>query len=797
MKLMKIFVVLLVFFALTAFLNFQAYAIEIIATPQKNPFAPNDWIEILLEIDGYQGGPIDWIAAKPDGTTVSGQFSSLSGEQKMHSISRTAFDNQFGEWIIKYQYKTLSKSVAANVEPLILELKSDKKTYLPEDTAKFEIFTNYFEPKASLAESYHIEIHNADDVIASHIDDSSLKAYQESTIYNFEIGELIKNNPFGDYKIIVEYFNTRSELPFSVKSENTKSTIFIGTNKIQYKAGEIVEVQLIFSDLVSSNVVLTITDPKGIISTRTFPIEQSLTRVILDDISTLSPGTYTIEAQYGGNKGTKKFFVEFDDEKNSNKEIELNISLEKLNFRPGEIIAAQIQTRQLLADNINYWLEDPNGKPGIKINIPMSSGNLVIPYSIPKDSILGPWKFYINYAGAERYSIFFVEGKPVEQEQILTTQKYEGPEVLLTIGETISLNNPQGISIDSNNDIYLVDSGNFQIKKFDSNGRLADSWGSFGSQEGQFKNPTGIFVDSNYIHVVDTGNSRIQTFEKDGKFVRAWGNSGISIQSLVQPLSLSRDSTGNFFVSDGVLNKISKYDENGNYVGEIESLLTSSAKFSSSNDIISDGNDNFYIVVSKDDRILEFNSNGHFVTSFGSEGEDNGKFQQPSAIAVDKMGNLYIGDSGNSRIQVFDANHKFKTKWGSLGNGLGQFNKISEIAVDSDGNIFVVDSQNSKIQKFASLEQKPELKIPDWIKNNAQWWNDGTISDSDFASGIEFMIKEKIIEIPNLQKSTEISEEKIPQWVKNNAGWWSEGLISDKEFANGIEFLVKNGIIQI
>ena len=106
------------------------------------------------------------------------------------------------------------------------------------------------------------------------------------------------------------------------------------------------------------------------------------------------------------------------------------------------------------------------------------------------------------------------------------------------------------------------------------------SWGSFGSGEGQFKNPTGILVDSKYVHVADTDNSRIQTFDKDGNFIRSWGKSGISSQSLKSPVSISTDSSGNFLISDSSLDKILKYDSDGGYAGQIESLLTASAKIS-------------------------------------------------------------------------------------------------------------------------------------------------------------------------------------------------------------------------
>ena len=89
-----------------------------------------------------------------------------------------------------------------------------------------------------------------------------------------------------------------------------------------------------------------------------------------------------------------------------------------------------------------------------------------------------------------------------------------------------------------------------------------------------------------------------------------------------------------------------------------------------------------------------------------------------------------------------------------------------------------------------------DVLIPDWIRNNAHWWIEEQINDDDFETGLEFMIKEKIILIPNLVPS-DSSEAQIPDWVKNTTRWWADGLISDQEFANGIKFLVISGIIQV
>jgi len=98
----------------------------------------------------------------------------------------------------------------------------------------------------------------------------------------------------------------------------------------------------------------------------------------------------------------------------------------------------------------------------------------------------------------------------------------------------------------------------------------------------------------------------------------------------------------------------------------------------------------------------------------------------------------------------------------------------------------------------ASLAQDA---IPSWIKNNAGWWADDKIDDFTFAQGIGFLIKNKIIQINDLPTTSdgEIAIENdiaIPPWIKNNAGWWADDKISDSDFLSGIKFLVETNIIQ-
>ena len=89
-----------------------------------------------------------------------------------------------------------------------------------------------------------------------------------------------------------------------------------------------------------------------------------------------------------------------------------------------------------------------------------------------------------------------------------------------------------------------------------------------------------------------------------------------------------------------------------------------------------------------------------------------------------------------------------------------------------------------------------EIIIPNWIKNNAGWWADGLIKDADFVLGIQYLINEEIMTIPQTQ-SGQSSQQPIPNWIKNNAGWWADGLIEDAEFVSGLQYLITNGIIHV
>ena len=107
------------------------------------------------------------------------------------------------------------------------------------------------------------------------------------------------------------------------------------------------------------------------------------------------------------------------------------------------------------------------------------------------------------------------------------------------------------------------------------------------------------------------------------------------------------------------------------------------------------------------------------------------------------------------------------------------------------------DSQFPHDSIYNILGYGDPVTVPDWIRNNAEWWAIGEITDSDFISGIEFMLENNIIMISNISSSGDVSTEEIPIWVRNNAHWWSQNLISEDEFVNSLKFLIQEKVIII
>jgi len=113
------------------------------------------------------------------------------------------------------------------------------------------------------------------------------------------------------------------------------------------------------------------------------------------------------------------------------------------------------------------------------------------------------------------------------------------------------------------------------------------------------------------------------------------------------------------------------------------------------------------------------------------------------------------------------------------------------------------DRINEIVGSFKFLEEHEvrghfqKANIPDWVRNNADWWSDGIISDTEFTQGLQYLINEKIIIVPKTTLENTSQTNEIPSWVKKSAGWWADGLVGDDSFIEGIQYMIKEGIIKL
>ena len=115
--------------------------------------------------------------------------------------------------------------------------------------------------------------------------------------------------------------------------------------------------------------------------------------------------------------------------------------------------------------------------------------------------------------------------------------------------------NLNGVDVDKFGNVYIGDSGNYKLKKFDSEGRLITQWGSPGPGNGQFINKIcSVKVDdSGDVYVFDldfekSKNNRIQKFTSYGQFIGTLERKTPDADKIRYPVDLATDDKGNVLV---------------------------------------------------------------------------------------------------------------------------------------------------------------------------------------------------------------------------------------------------------
>ena len=225
---------------------------------------------------------------------------------------------------------------------------------------------------------------------------------------------------------------------------------------------------------------------------------------------------------------------------------------------------------------------------------------------------------------------------------------------------------PYGVDVDVDGNVWVADRANDRVQKFDSKGNFILKFGSNDTKPsaelGKFDNPRHVAVDKQlkYVYVVDSKNNRIQKFDVNGTFVKAIGKKGVNKGEFDLPTTIEIDSKGNFIVNERGNERIQKFDANWNPILMWGSKGSGNTQFCHIEHLAVDKYDDIYVTdpqsdpgCSKEPRVLKFDSNGTFITKWGSFGTKDGQFRDPEHLAIDDDGNVYVSDRKNERIQKF------------------------------------------------------------------------------------------------------------------------------------------------
>jgi len=278
-------------------------------------------------------------------------------------------------------------------------------------------------------------------------------------------------------------------------------------------------------------------------------------------------------------------------------------------------------------------------------------------------------------------------------------------------------------------------------------------FGSFGTDEGEFKSPSGLALDrgSDLLYVADTDNDRIQIIDVDGNcsrsdeladdvcFVDEFGSFGDDDGEFNSPSGLAFDVGKKLlYIADTINDRIQIIDVEGNcgsdeladdvcFVDEFGSFGNGNGEFDSPTGLALDpSTDLLYIADTENNRIQIIDVDGDcdsnddeylandvcFVDEFGVRGNGDGEFDLPSGLALNTDNDmLYIADTDNNLIQIIDVdgncsgsikladNICFVDEFGGSGDDKGEFNNPSGLTLDVSNDIlYIADTDNERIQ---------------------------------------------------------------------------------------------------
>ncbi|CAF3476991.1 unnamed protein product [Rotaria socialis] len=291
--------------------------------------------------------------------------------------------------------------------------------------------------------------------------------------------------------------------------------------------------------------------------------------------------------------------------------------------------------------------------------------------------------------------------------------------------ETNRLWNPWTIVLDSTNALYIADANNNRIQKWVIGYSMGttvagESNGVAGATPYYLNQPYGVYVDTNFnIYVADSANGRVQFFSSgalSGTTIAGIGGNGSALNQLNNNCGLAlNENSSTLYIADTNNHRIMSYASGaatgtvaagGNGAGTLINQLYGpmAVHFDSTTNSLVIANTGVHTIV----RWAIGATVWTLVAGYpGFSGSLSTMLNSPACVIFDSLGNMYVADTGNYRIQFFSAGQRNGTTiagvTGVQGNAANLLNNPRSIALDNQLNLYVADTSNNRIQMFSQL----------------------------------------------------------------------------------------------
>ncbi len=200
--------------------------------------------------------------------------------------------------------------------------------------------------------------------------------------------------------------------------------------------------------------------------------------------------------------------------------------------------------------------------------------------------------------------------------------------------------------------VWVVDDMRQQIYEFTNDGKqlvmTLGVAGVAGEGDSHFGRPTDIAWLPDGTFFVSDGytNTRVVKFDKNGKYLMTWGTKGTDPGQFRTPHSIAIDKAGRVYVADRSNQRIQIFDQNGKFLDQWTGIR-------SPYHIMTTNDNHLWIYDGVTDRFLEYDLTGKLLYWWGVHGTYPGAMWAVHQFSVDPDGNLYGAETFGGRTQKF------------------------------------------------------------------------------------------------------------------------------------------------